>query len=342
MVKRLSQPSEVAVSWPWKWSSRLLPLHLLDEGAGLALLSKAPYFQVFPKGWGAGLSELNKIFELNLPLPMPKIKITWLEEKKDGHLPYQEGTFWVPQSEHLPEEIRDAHFRFIPPTSPDKKLCLLLAGWGEHGYNLRMRLARALYEAGIGTLLLENPFHGRRIVPGRAGTPVLTVAESGYLVHAAVYEGRALLRYFNDQGFAVGVSGFSMGGAMAGMIAVSHPHPLPTALLAAPYSPEVGMLGGLLRRGINWKQLSTLKDPEEKLRKLFRQVSLLGLDPPMKGSRIIMMGARNDRIVRAKFIEEFHRHWSHSELRWRPGGHISLWLFEVDAMSATIIDSFKK
>jgi pimeloyl-ACP methyl ester carboxylesterase len=340
MSPQLNQALRQAVHVPLDWAYRLLPHYLLDEGAGLAYFTKVPHFQVFPEGWGAPYSQLKEIYTIQPPHPLSDLKIRWSPAKREKALLYKEGEFRVPQSEGLPEEIRDAHFRFICPTHPSMKLCLILAGWGEHGYNLRMRLVRALHAKGIGSLLLENPYHGRRILPGRAGTPVLTVAEPGHLVRAAAYEGRGLLHYFNKQGYEVGVAGFSMGGTIAAWISLRHPYPLPTTLMAAPYSPEVGLCDGIMRRGIVWSKLANLKDPEEKLRKLLRRVSLLNIPPPKKVQRIIMLAARNDRIIPPESVRAFHEHWSQSELRWRPGGHISMWLFDVPSMAQSITDSF--
>lgn len=321
------------------WATQLLPLHWLDEGAGLALWSKAPALRVFPQGWGATLSQLRDIFTFDLSHPIPSLKIRWSKQQQ-GAFSFREGVFRVPQSEHLPGEIRDAHFRFIPPVGRGKRVTLLLAGWGDHGYNLRMRLVRRLRDRGIGTVLLENPYHGRRIVPGRAGAPVSTVAEMGYLVRAAVFEGRALLKHLHGRGYQVGVSGFSMGGSIAAMIVLGYPHPLPTSLFATPHSPEVASLEGIFRKGIPWKQFSKVKNPEEKMRRIFRRVSLLKFAPPPPESPIIMVAARFDRIVRAKFVEALHRHWSHSELRWRPGGHVSMLFLEGEAMAQAIEDGF--
>lgn len=340
MNLHLNQSLRHAAQVPLDWAYRLLPHYLLDEGAGLAYLTKVPHFQVFPQGWGASYSQLQDIYSIKPLHPLAHLKIRWSPAKRDGSVLYKEGEFRVPQSEDLPEGIRDAHFRFICPTYPSMKLCLILAGWGEHGYNLRMRLARALYEKGIGSLLLENPYHGRRIVPGRAGTPVLTVAEAGHLVHAAAYEGRGLLHYFKKQGYKVGVAGFSMGGTIAAWISLRNPYPLPTTLMAAPYSPEVGLCDGIMRRGIVWGKLSKLKDPEGKLRKLLGRVSLLDFPPPKKSRRIIMLAARHDRIIPPESVRAFHEHWPTSELRWRPGGHISMWLFDVASMVDAIVDSF--
>ena len=329
-----------ALEKPFHWALHHLPLDLLDEWARVAFFSKGPYFELFPKGWGASYPQLQRLFSIHPKTPIPRVKISWINEKTLQCILYREGSFRVRQSQGLPAEIRDAQFRFIPPPDGKKEVCLLLAGWGEHGYVLRMRLAKLLWKKGIGTLLLENPFHGHRLVPGRRGAPVWTVAEAGHLVHAAVYEGRALVKHFEDLGYQLGVAGFSMGGSLAAWIAVKHPHPLPTTLLATPPSPEVGFLGGVIRKGIAWQQLSQLKYPEEKLRNLLGRVSLLNVAPPLPGKRIIMMGARADRVVPAATIVDLHRYWPHSQLRWCPGGHISLWLFEVKAMVQAIEDSF--
>lgn len=317
-----------------------MPLHLLDELPRLVLWLKVPRFKIFPEGWGAPLSQLNQLFHLPKHYKIPEINIRWSHKKIPGPFSIREGTFRVPESEHLPEKIRHAHFREILPPSPSQKICLLLAGWGDHGYNLRMRLARVLHRKGIGTLLLENPYHGRRYLEERPGPPVFSVKELGWLARAACSEGMALVQHYKNQGFEIGISGFSMGGGFAGTIAVLLPYPLPTTLLAAPPSAEIPLLEGVMGKGIDWRAFSSTPHPKEKIRRLFRRVSLLNAPPPPKGSRIILFGAKKDKIVLASSIRKLHRHWKGSQLRWREGGHLSLWLFEVEAMAESIRESF--
>jgi alpha/beta hydrolase family protein len=321
---------------------RIFPMHWLDEAAGLALSFKLTPFWVFPEGWGARLPELKKNFTVG-PIPkIPPIHIQWQKEQHPHGDYYREGSFWVPESQHLPESIREAHFRFIHPPRGSKKICLMLAGWGDHGYNLRMRLVHALRDLGVGALLLENPFHGRRILPGRVGAPVSNVLELAHLARAAVSEGRALIHHFKNQGYQVGLSGFSMGGNFAGIIAAILPYYVPTTLLAAPHSAEIPFFKGVFQKGIHWKSFSKVKNPKKTLRDLFQRVSLLKIKPHAWAHRAILLGGKADRFVTPHSVMQLHHHWKGSELRWRPGGHVSLWLLEIPAMVQAIADSFEK
>jgi len=327
---------------PKKWAYQRLPLHWFDEAAGWVVSIKSLPYGIFAEGWGTSLQNLEKLYSLKKVPKISPIRISWLEESFHEHIPFIEGTFQVPQAKNLPPPMVEAHFRFIPPPGNSKKLCLLFAGWGDHGYNLRMRMVSILHQLRIGALLLESPFHGRRAFPDRTGSPAFTVEESGQLGHAAIAEGRALLHFFKKEGYRVGLSGFSMGGGFAGTLAAISQNALPTTLLAAPYSPEVSFLKGVLRRGIHWESLGGVDNPQEVLRKLFRRVSILNLPPPKSSPKTIFLGGKSDRVIPAPYIQKFHRHWVGSEIRWRPGGHVSLWLFEIPAMAAAIADSFKK
>jgi hypothetical protein len=321
---------------------RIFPMHWLDEAAGVALSFKLTPFWVFPEGWGASIPDLKKHFTVG-PIPrIPSIKIRWQQEMHPHGDYYQEGVFSVPESQHLPESIWEAHFRFIHPPKGSKKLCLILAGWGDHGYNLRMRLVHALRKKGVGALLLENPFHGRRTLPGRVGAPVSSVLELAHLARAAISEGRALIQHFKHDGYQTGVSGFSMGGNFAGFIAAIMPYHVPTALLAAPHSAEIPFFKGIFQKGIHWKAFSEVRDPKKTLRNLFQRVSLLKVKPHEWAHRAILLGGRADRFVTPHSVIQLQQHWKGPELRWRPGGHISLWLLEIPAMAEAIADSFNK
>jgi pimeloyl-ACP methyl ester carboxylesterase len=54
-----------------------------------------------------------------------------------------------------------------------------------------------------------------------------------------------------------------------------------------------------------------------------------------------MVAARDDRVVSPESVEKFHRHWPTSQLRWVPGGHVSMLLFEVEAMADAIAQTFE-
>jgi surfactin synthase thioesterase subunit len=205
-----------------------------------------------------------------------------------------------------------------------------------------MRLVHALLERNIGALLLENPFHGRRTLPGRVGAPVSSILELATLARAAVSEGRALLHHFKREGYQTALSGFSMGGNFAGIIAAILPYSLPTTLLAAPHSPEIPFFEGIFQKGIHWNSFKRIKDPQTTLRHLFQRVSILNMKAPEWARRVILLGGRSDRIVSPNSVDRLHHYWKGSELRWRPGGHISLWLLEVPAMANAIADSFEK
>ena len=73
-----------------------------------------------------------------------------------------EGSFESP-SAGLPPESRKARFELLLPAGhADAPVCVYLAATGEEDGSRRRRLALPLVRAGIGALLLENPFYGRR------------------------------------------------------------------------------------------------------------------------------------------------------------------------------------
>jgi len=83
-----------------------------------------------------------------------------------------EGDFLSPMvkylGEFIPEEAQTAKFQMILPkkwSHPKlKPICIHLAGTGDHFFGRRRILMAKplLKEAGIGSIILENPFYGYR------------------------------------------------------------------------------------------------------------------------------------------------------------------------------------
>jgi len=101
------------------------------------------------------------------------------------------------------------------------RLVVLMAAWNDHGYQGRLRLAGDLAARGIASVMLEQPFYGPPPVPGEEQPSHggrLHVDGAGRGARRA-----GARRPLPPPGYRVGVTGYSMGGNMAGFISATMP-----------------------------------------------------------------------------------------------------------------------
>ncbi|VVC88806.1 unnamed protein product [Leptidea sinapis] len=132
----------------------------------------------------------------------------------------------------VPEIARKSHFQMLLPLhwpEPNSKpVCLHLAGTGDHYFWRRRNLMvkPLLKEAGIGGIILENPFYGLR-------KPTDQINGLGPL----------------------GVTGLSMGGHMASLAATNWPKPLVLVPCLSWSTASAVFLQGVMSHSINWDLL---------------------------------------------------------------------------------------
>ncbi|XP_043271134.1 protein ABHD18 isoform X3 [Venturia canescens] len=198
----------------------------------------------FTKGWG-NPDSLRRIFEFRkivanreacynlIPRDYP-INITKDEEWSDCHI--VEGCFESPFEHNLPnimpEETKTCYFQLILPlhwsSQKIKPVCLHLAGTGDHYFWRRRNLIAKplLKEAGIASLLLENPFYGMRKPKDQIRSNLHNVADIFIMGGCLIMESIVLLNWCEQRGFGpLGLTGLSMGGHdafLAGQHFVKH------------------------------------------------------------------------------------------------------------------------
>lgn len=99
-------------------------------------------------------------------------------QSQDGKLAEcLDGQFLSPMAEPFPElfpspETRTCYFRahLLKREQDRRGLVIILAPTGDHTFTLRERsFVLNLLERGVSSILVENPFYGRRKPPGRWG-----------------------------------------------------------------------------------------------------------------------------------------------------------------------------
>lgn len=246
----------------------------------------------FTKGWG-NPENLKRLFEFRkiiscrdtcqrLISPDYPVHIDKDEIQKECRI--LEGHFISPFTEHLPgimpKETEMARFQVILPTSWKTKLkpvCLHLAGTGDHYFwRRRTLLARPLLkEAGIGSILLENPYYGVRKPKQQLRSSLHNVSDLFVMGGALVLESLVLFHWCERMGFGpLGITGISMGGHMASLAATNWSKPIVLVPCLSWSTASVVFTQGVMSGAIPWKllqdQYSSESSYEDEITKLIQ------------------------------------------------------------------------
>lgn len=175
----------------------------------------------------------------------------------------------------LPEESRTAHVRWIAPDrpAPGAPTAVHLAATGDHGFMRREHLAVPLVAQGIGSMALESPFYGLRKPPQQQGAKLRHVSDLLLLGRATIEESLFLLHWLGQRGHQrVGITGLSMGGVHASMVASLFPGPVALAPLLAPRSAANAYCRGALFHATAWDRL--VRDTERRNEEILAAVEL--------------------------------------------------------------------
>lgn len=309
-------------------------------------------------GWGDP-NLLNRLVNLSKDVGPPRdIEVHWHKSKRhrDGSHTFS-GWFRSPTPElPLLPEVRTAYFQLLLPPdpfdTPRPGVCIHLAGTGDFTYAARAMLARPLLEAEnpadrIGALILENPYYGKRRPAGQMQTRLPQLTDQLMMNLATVQETRALLKWLRGEGFErVGVTGYSMGGFMAGFSAQTTPFAVAAIPCAAGDTAAATLIESPLRDMCDWKRLARdaggPEHAEWQMRQTLSALALSGHGTPVAPEAAIVVGVRNDAFVPPQQAVALHEHWPGSELRWMDGGHTTGWLFHAAAMREAIFDAFQR
>jgi hypothetical protein len=294
-------------------------MHWLDRLAGTVMVRTRT--RLFPDGWG-DLTIVRR--------PPVAIDVAWSRPERMGIL---DGTFTSPAD--LPGPARTGHVRWFNAANSEE-IVVLFASSNDEGYRQRSRIARLLARAGVGSILLENPFYGRRRVhPGEPA--VRTVAEFLTMGAAAIAEGIGLLMGLHAP--RRGVAGYSMGGNIAGLVAALFPDEIVTTLMAPSPSPAPVFTDGLLSHVVDWPSLGGSR---EQLREVLGRVSILSLPAPARPDLATIVAPTGDGYIPRPSVDAIHTHWPGSELRWESGGHVSLAAFGTRRLAQAVLDGFER
>ncbi|XP_051915834.1 protein ABHD18 [Hippocampus zosterae] len=231
------------------------------------LLSK-----LFIGGWGKP-EDLKRIFEFRkiigdrerckslVPKDYP-VYINKTEVHADCYI--HDGVFVSPL-EHLvpgilPTEAVKARFQFIVPKrwQSNRPVCIHLAGTGDHFFwRRRTLMARPMVkEAGMASLLLENPYYGYRKPKDQLRSCLKNVSDLFVMGGALILESSVLLHWLESEGYSpVGMTGISMGGYMSSLAVTNWPKPIPLIPCLSWSTASSVFTTGVLSKAVNWSEL---------------------------------------------------------------------------------------
>lgn len=204
-----------------------------------------------------------------------------------------------------------------------RPVVVIVHGYMSGSFPIEERLwpIQTLDELGFDTLLFVLPFHGLRanpkfgLVPEFPGTdPRMSI--EGFL--HAIFDLRACVRWLKAAGHpAVGLFGMSLGGYTAALAATVEPDlaflvPLVPLASLADFAREQGSLSAPPAQA----QLE-----HELLERIYRPISPVSLPSRVASDRVLVIGARADRVTPISHARSLATHFSAPLIAFR-GGHL--------------------
>ncbi|XP_061690158.1 protein ABHD18 isoform X8 [Syngnathoides biaculeatus] len=248
----------------WCWS---MGLSRLDVFYRRLLLGK-----LFIGGWGKP-EDLKRIFEFRKIIAdrercrslVPKDYPVYINKTERETDCYIHDGFFISPLENLvpgilPTEAVKARFQFIVPKrwQGNRPVCIHLAGTGDHFFwRRRTLMARPMVkEAGMASLLLENPYYGYRKPKDQLRSCLKNVSDLFVMGGALILESSVLLHWLESEGYSpVGMTGISMGGYMSSLAVTNWPKPIPLIPCLSWSTASSVFTTGVLSKAVNWSEL---------------------------------------------------------------------------------------
>lgn len=318
-----------------------MPAGIITDTTFTTILSLTPFYR---KGWGdPGVVTAVRDAFLESGAPTT-IEPRWHRERVERGAIVREGYFPTPVGLPMPPEVRTAWFlMMLPPHDPANPppVCIHLAATSDQGYGHRKRLARILLRKGIGSVILENPYYGKRSPKSQFGVALHHLSDQLLMNLATIEEARGLATWLTRRGHpAIGVTGYSMGGFMSAFTAALYPDPIAAIPCAAGTSPGFIFTQTAMSRVPDWDALGeSVDDPRDAFSLILDELRVDRLPVPREPESAIIVAARSDAIVPPQQAIKLHRYWKGSRLRWIEASHITGFMFHLGEVADAIRDA---
>jgi hypothetical protein len=216
-----------------------------------------------------------------------------------------------------------------PKTGPRKSAIVYVHGWLEPGPWIErvIFLPRLYDELDADVLYVKLPFHGSRN-PKQAlfhGELFWTgdLVRSFEAIRQSCIDTRTLVAWLRAQGYEdVGVTGISMGGSIAMMLACLDPTPS----YVVPIVGHLHLSDALEDASIFFRMRSDLEKfgiDRARRKEIFDSLGLRRLRPLLPPSRQLWIMARDDAYITAPVVERQWHAWGEPPIEWIPGGHMT-------------------
>ncbi len=203
---------------------------------------------------------------------------------------------------------------------------IALHGWGAGHYAIEevaMR-ARWLYRQGLDVVLVNLPFHARRLPRGR-WTPMFPStnpirANEGFA--QATSDLRALVRALRDRGApSVGVAGMSLGGFTSALLATVEP----TLDFAVPMIAFPSVAELMWDHAFGTEALARAAEAglaRDAFIDAFAPTSPEARPPAIASDRVLVIAGQRDRVTPLRYSERLAAHFGGAHLAVFPGSHL--------------------
>ena len=331
----------------------------------------------FKDGWG-DLPRIREIYRVGSHLGPPRpIWVRWEETVETETALLHRGAFLSPYTDlPLPAESRIAFFELVLPSKAPREtpICIHFAATGDEGFDRRRSaLALPLLREGIGSLILENPYYGRRRPSGQHKKMLNRFSDLWAMGGAAVEEGRSLMQWLRREGYErLGVCGISMGGSMAARVAVLEETPVAMIGCIMAHSASAVFTEGILKNYLAWEILNRELDGNKPgiaptgehpgretaiernreadgggaaialMRELLDLTDLRRFPPLRRPEAAFLVAASRDAYIPPASAAMLHAHWPGSTMRWLDTGHVGAFLFHRRDFLNAIRDAFAR
>jgi hypothetical protein len=288
--------------------------------------------KLFYDGWGNQntLDQVDKMWDATEP--PSDIDIKWENVTKSTE-DYSISTGYFTNKKYfdlLPSESRTVKIILVKPKENHFHGGVFYAPTSrEVAFNRRLRIAKKLASEGIATVLIDNPFMGRRKPLNQFKTVIAKFSDYPLMIAACIEENRMVLTWMKSMGIErICATGLSQGAFTSAVAAMKLPFDVKVIAVAPPNSAEDVILRGIPGRLCAWDVLENTCPSRinamDDMRKVFNRTRLDGISLPNTGTTIHLVAALSDKFIPSISYSDLAKHWKDiGTIEWRVGGHVS-------------------